>query len=494
MNRSIEQALLSLLPTHNSNLPQPLTELASSLLVQSRHLASTLKAEEEVARLYACAHIACDRLKISLNLPPIDPRPPIPPRIYKRLYNHFEKILPSSSSTPGRATPGGRGTQSRTGTPGSRLRKNDINDSPTARKGTANANAFPLPSRTMPGKAKSLAQLRGTPAKATGPKLSSAEALPPWMRPTLRHICKENNHEKIGPVVMSGVESVVAPDGVITEDPWIRNNLVPLLGALYLYVWRPVTWPNRDLKEEEYVRFRKDLTAALNNAPKTVSVKSTSSSTATSSSGTPSKRKRPGSEAEEESWKGWRTVTIKEMDDATTYIRRHGWLELNWAKGIDDLVSQVLDGGREGEEDPQWVDGEDGDDAVLQAPLHVRRPDTMLQDRYDYLSERKLNEYKVWKKGILARIKELEKAEPSPIPEGVGLHVRTVEQTAASYEAEAAAKKARKEAKDYMEDEDQDDDDDMGSDDDMDTGGDSSTDGMDVDSDMPSDSDAASDS
>lgn len=61
MSRPIEQALLSLLPTQNDILPPPLVELAGSLLAQSRNKASTLKAEEEVARTYACAHLACDR-------------------------------------------------------------------------------------------------------------------------------------------------------------------------------------------------------------------------------------------------------------------------------------------------------------------------------------------------------------------------------------------------------------------------------------------------
>lgn len=61
MSRTIEQALLSLLPTQNDNLPPALVELAGSLLAQSRNKASTLKAEEEVARTYACAHLACDR-------------------------------------------------------------------------------------------------------------------------------------------------------------------------------------------------------------------------------------------------------------------------------------------------------------------------------------------------------------------------------------------------------------------------------------------------
>lgn len=61
MNRAIEQTLLSLLPGQNDDLPPQLVSLASSLLAQSRHRASTLKAEEEIARTYACAHIACDR-------------------------------------------------------------------------------------------------------------------------------------------------------------------------------------------------------------------------------------------------------------------------------------------------------------------------------------------------------------------------------------------------------------------------------------------------
>jgi origin recognition complex subunit 6 len=61
MNKSIEQALISLIPTHNTDLPQPLLDLATSLLAQSQHKASTLKQDEEIARPYACAHLACDR-------------------------------------------------------------------------------------------------------------------------------------------------------------------------------------------------------------------------------------------------------------------------------------------------------------------------------------------------------------------------------------------------------------------------------------------------
>lgn len=66
MNRSTDQSLQSLLPTHNGAFPPQLADLAGSLLAQSRHRVSTLKADEEVARPYACAHIACDRWVLGL--------------------------------------------------------------------------------------------------------------------------------------------------------------------------------------------------------------------------------------------------------------------------------------------------------------------------------------------------------------------------------------------------------------------------------------------
>lgn len=61
MSRQVELALLSLMPAHGPDLPPALVDLAGSLLAQSRLRASTLKADEEVARPYACANIACDR-------------------------------------------------------------------------------------------------------------------------------------------------------------------------------------------------------------------------------------------------------------------------------------------------------------------------------------------------------------------------------------------------------------------------------------------------
>ncbi|KAL2024153.1 hypothetical protein VTK56DRAFT_9933 [Thermocarpiscus australiensis] len=397
MNRSIEQALLSLLPTHNSALPEPLTELASSLLAQSRHRASTLKAEEEIARPYACAHLACDRLKIALNLPPIDPRPPIPPRIYKRLYNHLDNILPAPASTPGRGTPGGAGAvlgSSRIRTPSSKLREQQLlGTSPLANKSRG------PPSRATPSKDASLAQFRNrtspiapaTPSAKSKRALTttskpkpatSSDPLPRWIRPTLRYLCAKLGPGRIGPVVAAGVESVVAPGGKRrTDDAWVLANLCAVLGALYLYVWGGVSWPGRDLDQSRYAQMRKEVASLLGRAREEVQVT------------------EGGGEGEEEPWEGWREVGVKELDTAALRLNRHGCFEMDWVRGIEDLVEmEKREGGGEDEEVEEGAT----------EPVHIWRADTMLQERYDYLSERKRKAYAEWKEGILKRIKELE--------------------------------------------------------------------------------------
>lgn len=60
-NRPVEQALATLLPTHADDLPPELLSLALSLVAQSRSYSTSLKPEEEIARPYACAEIACKR-------------------------------------------------------------------------------------------------------------------------------------------------------------------------------------------------------------------------------------------------------------------------------------------------------------------------------------------------------------------------------------------------------------------------------------------------
>jgi hypothetical protein len=58
---SVEQALTGLVPALNGPLPPELVDLALSLLARSRSVAQSLKSDEEIARPYACAQLACER-------------------------------------------------------------------------------------------------------------------------------------------------------------------------------------------------------------------------------------------------------------------------------------------------------------------------------------------------------------------------------------------------------------------------------------------------
>jgi origin recognition complex subunit 6 len=54
------------------------------------------------------------------------------------------------------------------------------------------------------------------------------------------------------------------------------------------------------------------------------------------------------------------------------------------------------------------LDTEDGAGGESKGPRH-RGLGTMMQDRVDYLSDKKRAEYKVWKQGILVRMEDMEK-------------------------------------------------------------------------------------
>ncbi|KAK5166205.1 uncharacterized protein LTR77_008466 [Saxophila tyrrhenica] len=135
MPTPIDLSLSSLVPTL-SPIPDELTNLASSLLAQSRSKASALKPEEEIGRTYACCHIACQRLGHKLALEIGKPAPPVGPRVYAKLHS----VLTTTTGTPKRAvrgageTPGSRGKEGvspaagrslgrQATTPGSRKRK-----------------------------------------------------------------------------------------------------------------------------------------------------------------------------------------------------------------------------------------------------------------------------------------------------------------------------------------------------------------------------------
>ncbi|KAL6816863.1 origin recognition complex, subunit 6 [Trichoderma camerunense] len=361
MSKQVELALVSLMPTYGSDLPASLVESASSLLAQSRHLASTLKAEEEIARLYACAHIACTRLKIALDLPTIEPRPPIPPRVYKRLYTHLDNILPNTSAS-------GRRTRNAGSAPSSQTR--------------------PLPSRPEPSKESSLAQFRKqkgpdakTPTKSgrQGHDDVKESDIYPWVQPIIRHLCAGSGHKKLAPSMLAGMESIFISGGRKTKDAWSWKNATALCAAIIFFV----AMRARDIDLEQaiqpeiYEPTRAEIIDQLGRARQEVEVKSV----------------EPDS-----LWEGWTDVSNDDFDAAASRIRDKGWLEADWYNGITDVINMGM------ELDDDVADGLDEEDALQ---VQQQRADTMFQEKYNYLSEGRRAEYKAWKDATLMRIAEL---------------------------------------------------------------------------------------
>lgn len=367
MSRQIELALISLMPSYGTDIPPSLVQLASSLLAQSRNQSSTLKAEEEIARMYACANIACDRLKIQLDLPPIEPRPPVPPRIYKRLYAHLDNILATSAS-------GGRRSSGRART---QVTKFGAEDS------TTNSPSRPVPSRGTPTKNQSLSQFRKntTPinkATGTGPNGESERAgLPPWIAPVIRFFCTETGSKKLAPTMLAGIESVLFPEGQKLEEEWAKGQTTEVVAAVLYHVtirFQAIT-AGVPIDIDSYAPIRKEILGILGKARKEVVFVGAEDAGA---------------------WDGWTTVKAKDFDAMVEAAKESEWLESDWYRGINDVIQNIGDGD---------VDMDEGDEGTQEGG--GRRADTMFQDRYDFLSESRRADYKTWKEAQLGRIEKL---------------------------------------------------------------------------------------
>ncbi len=201
--------------------------------------------------------------------------------------------------------------------------------------------------------------------------------MPAWIWPTLRFLCTELGKPQFAASIMTAMEEIMTPQGRRTTDPWVENNTVSLLGALYMYVWRFACMPSEGLDQEMYVHARKQVIDTLKQSRKSVRIMDGDG---------------------EGAWEGWHNVLTKDLDSAAVWIKRHGWLESSWAKGLAGLAR----------EDDVEQGQDDHNEASNDQSSRVTRADTMFQDRTDFLSERRIQEYAAWKDEILRRIVDLE--------------------------------------------------------------------------------------
>ncbi|KAJ6781615.1 hypothetical protein PWT90_04417 [Aphanocladium album] len=370
MSRQIELALISLMPSYGTDLPPQLVELAGSLLAQSRNQASTLKAEEEIARLYACANIACDRLKIPLDLPPIESRPPVAPRIYKRLYSHLDSILPTTAS-------GARRSSGRARTQVTKFGADD---------GTTSSPARQIPSRGTPTKEQSLSQFRKN-ATPTGKQRSAGAngesertGLPLWVAPVIRYFCVETGSKKLAPTMLAGTESILFPGDQKMEDDSAKGQTTEVLAAVLYHVtvrFQAIT-TGAPIDSDSYAPIRKAIMEILGKARKEVVFIGAEDAGA---------------------WDGWASVKTKDFDAMVEAVKENDWLDSDWYRGINDVVQNIGDAD---------VNMDEGDEIAQESG--GRRADTMFQDRYDFLSDSRRADFKIWKEAQLARIEKLSAA------------------------------------------------------------------------------------
>lgn len=193
-----ETALSTLLPTI-SFLPPDLISLANSLLAQSRSKAASLKPEEEIGRIYAVAHIAAERLKKRLDLDLDRPKPPCPPRVYKKLYTYLDAVLSTPSTTPRTdrkrdalaSTPKSNRSHGAIVTPSNRTRQAVVEASPSMRK-------TQTPTTGTKG---------ATVAAEVKPV--GADGVPDFVMSLVRAMCKATRTPKATPHVVVGAGAVV---------------------------------------------------------------------------------------------------------------------------------------------------------------------------------------------------------------------------------------------------------------------------------------------
>ncbi|KAJ5560864.1 Origin recognition complex subunit 6 [Penicillium sp. DV-2018c] len=445
-NRPVEQALSTLVPTHANDLPQELLSYAMSLVAQSRTFSSSLKPEEEIARPYACAEIACRRLTRTLKLPPLLGRPPCPPRVYKKLYAYLDRSLIASSANIKRSASGS--------VSGSPSRASSAQTTPTkgaAARNTPSKAVAPTPrglqntpSRSTPLKrSMSTANLLDTPSK-TARKASTTRApkaqestiipdAPDWVMTAIRTVCKvlstpaprTNTWSRppisrtLPPHIFSGVSSVLYITSSMTNDEegWDRESLDFL---------EPIVSIDGSDKDDDF----KELVYALVVAVYFLVL---------------ARRRNPGPDEEED-------IEARKMDKKT-YIemrqtalnslglkndRRHRddvdqWISLimehGWANGREWFENIPYAGHLFGEdEEGKSYQALDEEDALLRGVKPPKRSaagggtrasqsdpaprggllpglGTMMQDRVDWLSDDRREDYAVWKENTIECIR-----------------------------------------------------------------------------------------
>lgn len=172
-----------------------------------------------------------------------------------------------------------------------------------------------------------------------------------------------------------------------------RKDKVPaLVAAAYILVFTRLL--GKEMSGKEYVVLRRSILTALMALKEDEEVLG----------------KVEAVEKGDKAWEGWENIVGKDVDRWLMELSARGWVGLDWfgniesGAGVD--VPEQQDEEMEEVENGEEQEEEDGEEEEPMMGLG-----TMMQDRVDYLSARKREEYQIWREGIMARMEEIEKAK-----------------------------------------------------------------------------------
>ena len=169
------------------------------------------------------------RLKLSLGLPKIQPRPPCPPRIYQKLYKYLDSALSAGARRSGRPP-----------------------------KQTEAPTSSPAKPRT-PAKP-SQSKARTPKSRSSHGQQAFASEVPKWVMPLIRHLCRALGAPAAPVHVFAGVSSILtlpAPKPANREGEKAHlepPNVSALVIVVYLLVGTRLS--GAPMPPEEFVRLR----------------------------------------------------------------------------------------------------------------------------------------------------------------------------------------------------------------------------------------------
>ncbi|OJJ44935.1 hypothetical protein ASPZODRAFT_652966 [Penicilliopsis zonata CBS 506.65] len=463
-NRPVEQALSRLLPTHAGDLPPELVSLALSLVGQSRSFSASLKPEEEIARPYACAEIACKRLSRALKLPPLLGHPPCPPRVYQKLYQYLDRSLGSGAGSKRNGGASAPGTPTKTGSAPSTPTKGSKS---TTRTPSRAANATPRGLQHTPSKSTPLKRsANDTPKSRTAalqkryersisqtnglPKFANIPDAPVWVMTAIRVVCKTLStpaprmstfsrppiSRTFPPHIFTGISSILyfisersSKDDGSDFDEEMSEFLEPITSSNY----SKDKEPDEELKELVYALVVAVYFIVLSRRrnprnPDTESAESEpASATADQTGEAQIMDKKTFSEMRLTALNslGLPSTERKHREDVDQWITTI--METNWAHGQEWFENIPAAGEIDGE-DPNMYDeerfydeDEDEQAAGKETLANKRRKPTlrltgrprggllpglgtMMQDRVDWLSDERREDYAEWKADLMRQI------------------------------------------------------------------------------------------